>query len=195
MLRGTLRDVSVNIFDILEFREIGVELLGSRLYDTQTEKKKWHFGFGFFGHLHVRMPRSVVPLQVDYKLRKILSVWELELCLKNEDWLSEVMLISRLDGSDPKSSKLAFDVTAVMQLRSATMQVRGFYSKEKEHMQLSVFLGSLTLQDVGETFYELTKVHLDVFDYDVTFDAMSLTISSTELALCGAVTINGHTSV
>ncbi|UPK95817.1 hypothetical protein LCI18_006752 [Fusarium solani-melongenae] len=181
MLRGTLRDVSVNIFDILEFREIGVELLGSRLYDTQTEKMKWHFGFGFFGHLHVTMPRSVVPLQVDYKLRKILSVWELELCLKNEDWmnvmgieglaLSEVMLISRLDGSDPKSSKLSFDVTAVMQLRSATMQ------------------------DVGEIFYELTKVHLDVFDYDVTFDAMSLTISSTELALCGAVTINGHTSV
>ncbi|KAM6511002.1 hypothetical protein FSOLCH5_011448 [Fusarium solani] len=205
MLRGTLRDVSVNIFDILEFREIGVELLGSRLYDAQTEKMKWHFGFGFFGHLHVTMPRSVVPLQVDYKLRKILSVWELELCLKNEDWvnvmgieglaLSEVMLISRLDGSDPKSSKLTFDVTAVMQLRSATMQVRGFYSKEKEHMELSVFLGKLTLQDVGEIFYELTKVHLDVFDYDVTFDAMSLTISSTELALYGAVTINGHTSV
>ncbi|KAJ4178514.1 hypothetical protein NW755_013128 [Fusarium falciforme] len=205
MLRGTLRDVSVNIFDILESREIGVELLGSRLYDTQTEKKKWHFGFGFFGHLHVTMPRSVVPLQVDYKLRKILSAWELELCLKNEDWvnvmgtegltLSEVMLISRLDGSDPKSSKLAFDVTAVMQLRSATMQVRGFYSKEKEHMRLSVFLGNLTLQDVGEIFYELTKVRLDVFDYDVIFDAMSLTISSTELALCGAVTINGHTSV
>ncbi|KAI8652836.1 hypothetical protein NCS57_01349200 [Fusarium keratoplasticum] len=164
---------------------------------------KWHFGFGFFGHLHVTMPRSVVPLQVDYKLRKILSVWELELCLKNEDWvnvmgieglaLSEVMLISRLDGSDPKSSKLTFDVTAVMQLRNATMQVRGFYSKE--HMQLSVFLGNLTLQDVGEIFYELTKVHLDAFDYDVTFDAMSLTISSTELALCGAVTINGYTSV
>lgn len=88
MLRGTLRDVSVNIFDILEFREIGVELLGSRLYDAQTEKMKWHFGFGFFGHLHVTMPRSVVPLQVDYKLRKILSVWELELCLKNEDWVN-----------------------------------------------------------------------------------------------------------
>lgn len=48
---------------------------------------------------------------------------------------------------------------------------------------------------MGEIFYELTKVHLDVFDYDVTFDAMSLTISSTELSLCGAVTINGHTSV
>lgn len=88
MLRGTLRDVSVNIFDILEFREIGFELLGSRIYDTQTEKMKWHFGFGFFGHLHVTMPRSTVPLQVDYKLRKILSAWELELCLKNEDWVN-----------------------------------------------------------------------------------------------------------
>ncbi|RSL63205.1 hypothetical protein CEP54_005276 [Fusarium duplospermum] len=61
-------------------------------------------------------------------------------------------------------------------------------------MELSVFLGNLTLQDVGEIFFELTKVHLDVFDYDVTFDAMSLTISSTELSLSGAVTINGHTS-
>lgn len=29
-----------------------------------------------------------MPLQVDYKLRKILSVWELELCLKNEDWVN-----------------------------------------------------------------------------------------------------------
>ncbi|KAL6366118.1 hypothetical protein LRP88_00214 [Fusarium phalaenopsidis] len=123
---------------------------------------------------------SIVPLQVDYKLRKILSVWELELCLKNDDWvnvmgieglaLSEVMLISRLDGSDPKISKLTFDVTALMQLRSATMQVRGFYSKE--HMELSVFLGNLTLRDVGEIFYELTK-----------------------LPLYGAVTINGHTSI
>ncbi|KAI8654332.1 hypothetical protein NCS56_01390200 [Fusarium sp. Ph1] len=189
LAESTLRDVSVNIFDILEFREIGVELLGTRLYDTQKQGMKWHFGFGFFGHLHVTMPRSVVPLQVDYKLRKILSVWELKLCLKNDDWvnvmgieglaLSEVMLISRLDGSDPKISKLTFDVTALMQLRSATMQVRGFYSKE--HMELSVFLGNLTLRDVGEIFYELTKVHLDVFDYD--------------LPLYGAVTINGHTSI
>lgn len=87
-LRGTLRDVSVNIFDILEFREIGVELLGSRLYDTQKQGMKWHFGFGFFGHLHVTMPRSVVPLQIDYRLRKLLSVWELELCLKNDDWVN-----------------------------------------------------------------------------------------------------------
>ncbi|KAM0431435.1 hypothetical protein ACHAPT_005412 [Fusarium lateritium] len=203
MLRGTLRDVSVNIFDILEFREIGVELLGSRLYDTQAQGMKWHFGFGFFGHLHVTMPRSAAPMQVDYRLRKILSVWELELCLKNEDWvnvlgvegltLAEVMLISRLDGSDPKSSKLSFDVTAIMQLRDTVMQVRGFYSKD--HIELTVFLGNLSLKDVGEIFEELMGVHLDVFDYDVTFDVMSLTISSTELSLSGAVTINGHTSV
>ncbi|RMJ18012.1 hypothetical protein CDV36_002290 [Fusarium kuroshium] len=76
--------------------------------------------------------------------------------------LSEAMLISRLDGSDPKSSKLLFDVTAMMKLRKATVKARGFYSKD--HMEFSVFPGNLTLQDIDEISYELTKVHLDVFE-------------------------------
>ncbi|RSM03326.1 hypothetical protein CEP52_007429 [Fusarium oligoseptatum] len=71
------------------------------------------------------------------------------------------MLISRLDGSDPKSSKLLFDVTAMMKLRKATVQARRFYGKD--HMEFSVFPGNLTLQDIDEISYELTKVHLDVF--------------------------------
>ncbi|RSL88938.1 hypothetical protein CEP51_001507 [Fusarium floridanum] len=75
--------------------------------------------------------------------------------------LLEVMLISRLNGSDPKSSKLLFDVTAMMKLRKATVQAHRFYSKD--HMEFSVFPGNLTQQDIDEISYELTKVHLDVF--------------------------------
>ena len=55
-------------------------------------------------------------------------------------------------------------------------------------------LGNLTLRDVGELFYELFGIHLDIFDHDVTFNDMSLCVSSEGVSLSGEVTINGHTS-
>ena len=55
-------------------------------------------------------------------------------------------------------------------------------------------LGNLTLRDVGELFYELFGIHLDIFDHDVTFNNMSLCVSSEGVSLSGEVTINGHTS-
>ncbi|KAK7423709.1 hypothetical protein QQX98_000899 [Neonectria punicea] len=132
----------------------------------------------------------------------MLSTWELLVRLRDDEWkgvfgvenliLSEVEMVAQLDGSNPKSSKLSFSVSAFMQLRQARMQISGSYSKD--HYSLSVFIGDLTLRDVGQIFKELLKFDLDVFDHDVNFEAMSLIISSDGLFLAGAVSINGHTS-
>ncbi|KPM44468.1 hypothetical protein AK830_g2094 [Neonectria ditissima] len=202
LLRGSLRDINLNVFDILQFHEMGVELLGSPQYNVRKKKTEWRFGFGFFGNLHMSVPGTDIPLQVDYQLRKFMDTWELSIRLRDEKWkgvfgiknliLSEVEMLAKLDGTNPKSSKLSFAVSASMQLRQAHMNISGSYSKD--HYSLSVFVGNLTLRDIGQILKELLGFDLDVFDYDVKFEAMTLTISSDGLFLAGAVSINGHTS-
>jgi hypothetical protein len=86
VLRGSLEHVSVNVFDILTFREIGVELSGNQIYGLVEKKTKWSFGYGFFGKLDLNIPGTVVPLQVEYCLRRSLHSWLLQIRLKDDEW-------------------------------------------------------------------------------------------------------------
>ena len=52
MLRGSLEHVSVNVMDVLEFYEIGLELTGHNIYDTAEKGMKWNYSYGFFGKLN-----------------------------------------------------------------------------------------------------------------------------------------------
>jgi hypothetical protein len=85
-LRGSLEHVSVKILDVLEFTCIGVELSGTLRLSHNSGDSKWEFGYGFFGSLNLSVPGSVVPLKVDYLLRKEYSSWLLWLTLTDENW-------------------------------------------------------------------------------------------------------------
>ncbi|KAJ7214542.1 hypothetical protein GGX14DRAFT_542206 [Mycena pura] len=127
LLSGTLKDISINVLDLLEFKEIGVELLATQQFSTITRRTEWGFGFGFFGRIHLSVPGTVMPLKAEYRLRKMMSVWELRVCLTRAEWndvfgikgvsLSSVVMTARLNGTNPNESKLSLGVTASIQLR------------------------------------------------------------------------------
>jgi hypothetical protein len=85
-LRGSLEHVSVNVLDILTFREIGVELSGYKTHSLVKTESSWQFCYGFFGKLDLSVPGSVVPLQVECCLRKKFNSWLLQLRLKDDEW-------------------------------------------------------------------------------------------------------------
>ncbi|KAK3352468.1 hypothetical protein B0T25DRAFT_631239 [Lasiosphaeria hispida] len=200
-LRGSLEHVSVNILDILTFRQIGVELRGYKSYNLAKRESAWQFDYGFFGKLDLSVPGSVVPLQVEYYLRKSFNSWLLKLRLKDDEWndifgikdlkLSEVCLEARISTSS-KQKSLSVGIEANLQLRKTKFGVSGYYSKD--FYSIEAYLGDLTLQDVGEIFHELVGIPVDSFPHDVALRSMSLCVSSGGFALRGEVTINGHTS-
>ncbi|KAK4185850.1 hypothetical protein QBC35DRAFT_465229 [Podospora australis] len=200
-LRGSLEHVSVNVLDILTFRQIGVELNGYQTYSLAKDGSSWQFGYGFFGNLDLSVPGSVVPLQVDYYLRKTFHCWLLQLRLKDDEWndifgikdlkLSEVCLEAQISTSS-KEKALSVAIEANLQLRKTKFGVRGSYSKD--FYSIEAHLGDLTLHDVGEIFHELVGMQLDAFSHDVALRSMGLSVSSEGLSLKGEVTVNGHTS-
>ncbi|KAK3314082.1 hypothetical protein B0H66DRAFT_523455 [Apodospora peruviana] len=192
-LRGSLEHVSVNVLDILTFRQIGVELSGYQTYSVAKAGSSWQFDYGFFGKLDLSVPGSVVPLQVDYYLRKSFHSWLLQLRLKDDAWndLSEVSLEARIRTSS-KQKALSVGIAANLQLGKTKFGVRGYYSKD--FYSVEAHLGDLTLHDVGEIFHELVGIEIDAFSHDVALRSMSLRVSSEGFTLKGQVTINGHTS-
>ena len=201
VLRGSLEHVSVNIFDILTFTNIGVELSMFQRPDVKTGKHVWRFGYGFFGDLNVSVPGSVVPLQVDYTLRIIQGQYLLFLVLKDEEWqsvfgvnglnLKDVQMSAFLS-SLSKNEDLMLEVEAALEFKGATFLVKGSYSKTG--YCLEAFIGHLSLQDIGDLFNQITGANLDAFDHDVTFDSIQMSISSQGLALSGAITVNGYST-
>ncbi|KAI1759626.1 hypothetical protein GGR53DRAFT_527038 [Hypoxylon sp. FL1150] len=202
ILRSTLEHISVNVLDILEFREIGLELTAHQEYDMYEQKASWRFGYGFLGLVNVNVPGTAIPLQAEYCLRKEYKSWMLALRLTDDEWtdvfgvkglkLSEVMLQAMINSQNPGLSNLSFDIEAAFELRKTKLGIRGSYSKE--HFSIEAYVGNLTLHELGEVFTELVGYELGVFGYDVNFNAMVLRVSEKGIELRGQVTINGHTS-
>ncbi|KAI1858009.1 uncharacterized protein JN550_012902 [Neoarthrinium moseri] len=216
VLRGSLEHVSVNVLDILTFRQIGVELSGYKTYNLDKRGSSWQFEYGFFGNLDLNVPGSVVPLQVQYYLRKSFNGWLLQLRLQDDEWndifgikdlkasfpryfqsLSDVRLEAQIRTSS-EQKQLSVGVEANLQLRKTKFGVRGYYSKDPllfpDFYSIEAYLGDLTLHDVGEIFHELIGMEIDGFSHDVALRSMSLCVSSEGFTLRGEVTVNGHTS-
>jgi len=109
VLRGSMQHVSVNLLDILTFREIGIELTGHQIYNMTERKNKWSFGYGFFGKLDLNVPRTAVPLQVEYYLRQSFKSWILQLRLKDDEW-NDIFGVKGLKASPFRSRFLTSSV-------------------------------------------------------------------------------------
>ncbi|KAL0933939.1 uncharacterized protein CTRU02_210738 [Colletotrichum truncatum] len=202
VLRGSLEHVSVNVLDILTFQEIGIELNGYQTYSlAKRGSSTWQFGYGFFGKLDLSVPGSIVPLHVEYYLRKTFDSWLLQIRLEDDEWnnifgikdlkLSDVSLEAEIHNF-AKQKTFSVGIEANLELRKTKFGMRGYYSKE--FYSVTAYIGDLTLHDVGEIFHELIGLEIDGFSHDVSLRSMSLCISSKGFALRGEVTVNGHTS-
>ncbi|KAH8678491.1 hypothetical protein BX600DRAFT_376982 [Xylariales sp. PMI_506] len=202
VLRGSLPHMSVNMLDVLEVREIGIELTGTHYYDTTAGAMKWRLGYGFFGHLDLSVPSTSLLMQADYCIRKSFNSWILSVRLNDEQWnnvfgingfaLSEVVLEARLAFGKKRDTEFSFEVRASLQLWNRIFPIAGSYNKN--FYSLRTYLGNLSLQDVGEIFHELIGINLDVFDYDVALNSMYLGVTPRGFELSGEVTINGLNS-
>ncbi|KAK6345782.1 hypothetical protein TWF718_007688 [Orbilia javanica] len=201
VLTGSLDNVSVNIFDILTFTKIGVEVSAYQAIDPRTYRSAWQFGFGFFGHLNMSAPGSIMPLQVEYQLQHRYGSYMLSLTLQDDEWkdifgvkglnIKDVQLTAVLSNLS-KDVNCDFKVEAALNLNKTDFLISGTYSKS--NYRLEAFVGNLTLHDVGQLFTQVTGATLDVFDHDVTFNSIYVSISSDGLVLSGAITVNGYST-
>ncbi|KAJ3949664.1 uncharacterized protein N0V96_000788 [Colletotrichum fioriniae] len=202
VLSGSLDHVSVNVLDVLKFRQIGIELNGYQTYNLSDRgRSTWELGYGFFGKLDLSVPGTVIPLQVEYYLRKTIHSWRLQLRLKDDEWndvfgikglkLFDVALEAEIQTSAEKKT-FSVGIEANLELRKTKIGVHGYYSKD--FYSLEAYIGDLTLHDVGEIFHELIGTEIDSFSHDVALSSMRLCVSSNGFALRGEVTVNGHTS-
>ena len=86
VLRGVLRNMHLKLFDIIEFREIGIELSACEYYDAVQDKTLWDFGWGFFGKLNIMLQSNGAGINVDYLLQHTNEVWQLCLRLTSNEW-------------------------------------------------------------------------------------------------------------
>ncbi|KLO19379.1 hypothetical protein SCHPADRAFT_935442 [Schizopora paradoxa] len=196
LLRGSLEGISLNLFDVFEFKTIGVELLGHK------QGGAWDMGYGFFGEVNLTVPKSTMPLQVTYLLRKCGPIWTLALRLKDDEWkdcfgvkglnLREVNLLAFLSAGKAHGGGLTLQLGAIITLNGLVLKVSGSYGPAG--YSLFAEIGNFTLHDLGALFYEFLEIELDIFDHDITFNSISLLVSSTGLTLAGCITINGHTT-
>ncbi|CAK7232399.1 hypothetical protein SBRCBS47491_008256, partial [Sporothrix bragantina] len=202
VLRGSLEGTNVNVLDVLTFTRVGVEVgFCQRADDDNTGGSAWRRTYGFFGDLHLKVPGSVVPLQVQYKLTVGTGHYILFVLLKDDEWkdvfgvnglsLRDVQMTAILANLDEKA-ELQFRVQAALDWNDAQLLMSGSYSKTE--YSLDAYIGDLSLKELGKLFKRVTDYELEAFDHDVVFDSISLCISSDGLVLSGAVTVDGYST-
>ncbi|KAI1159157.1 hypothetical protein F5B18DRAFT_655977 [Nemania serpens] len=197
-LRGSFEECSVKVWDVLNFTQLGVEVI---LDMAGGQDQGVEVGLGFFGKVDITMPGSVVPLKAEYLMRHMNDEYTLAVTLTDDEWrdcfgiknltLSEVNFFGVLSEPSSKAS-LLLQIEAVLELNNTDIVIKGSYSKDE--FSLEAYIGNLTLQEVGSIFTNITGHHLDVFDHDVTFNSLSLIVSNEGVALAGSITINGHST-
>jgi hypothetical protein len=95
-LRGSV-DQSLWLGDIIRFRKVGVEVSVISISSLGHDKTAWKLGYGLFGELEIhKIPRTYLPLRVNYWMRKIGDTYGLRMALSSEEWTS-VFGIKNLD--------------------------------------------------------------------------------------------------
>lgn len=82
-LRGSFEECSVKVWDILNFTQLGVEVI---LDMAGGEDQGVDVGLGFFGKVDITMPGSVVPLKAEYLMRHMNDEYTLAVALTDDEW-------------------------------------------------------------------------------------------------------------
>ncbi len=85
-LQGSLDNISLRVLGVLEFRRLGIEVVGNQAWSVKEQRMAWRLGYGFFGELNLSVPGTVMPLQVAYRLQELGGAWQLDLRLRNGEW-------------------------------------------------------------------------------------------------------------
>lgn len=86
-LDGSFPGVQKKVCEGLTLTSVGVELLGIRRMERFPRPRAvMDYGFGVFGTLNIDVSGSVVPLELDYRIREIGKVLQLSADIRGDIW-------------------------------------------------------------------------------------------------------------
>ncbi|KAH7305333.1 hypothetical protein B0I35DRAFT_464926 [Stachybotrys elegans] len=202
VLQGALTDMSWKLWDVLDFRTVGVEVSTTKVA-TIGDDNCWSFGYGFFGEVHVCDIFGPAPLELKYRMNKTGDLLALLMSFQSDLWkdacgvkgfdLNNISFQTTFKAEAIKDT-FTCQVSAQGRLGGINLTLRGFFGKKT--YQLAAHVGNLKWADIAAIYHQVmgTPLSVDMHGNDLTFEDLSLQISNTGVEFYGKVTFNGRSS-
>ncbi|KAF8122693.1 hypothetical protein EV363DRAFT_1553609, partial [Boletus edulis] len=187
ILEGVFPGLTVSPVSGLTLTSIGVRLLGIRGFSfTPEPHSTLTFGFGVFGTMKLKVPGSVVPLNLDYEMgltgRTVNlcaeisgSIWEDALGVKGL-LLEDVVFGTTFSTTSPWKS-FSFDVSATFSYMSSQAYLLGSYAAGG-HFSLTAELDNFGTDEISDLFFAIFSNSLTLPDFDVHVGSAIVSIVS-----------------
>ncbi|KAG9096176.1 hypothetical protein FRC06_008959, partial [Ceratobasidium sp. 370] len=148
-------------------------------------KRSMEYGFKIFGDMHIKVPGSVTPLELDFEIGEFGGVAELEASVKGGVWknvfgtrinLDMVQLSTSFEWTKPLES-LDFTLKAHLRAGSASALISGKYSAGGNY-SISAYVQDLRCEGVADLFRHYTGEELSLPSHvDVTIGSATIEIA------------------
>ncbi|KDQ13587.1 hypothetical protein BOTBODRAFT_175576 [Botryobasidium botryosum FD-172 SS1] len=186
-LQGVFPNTQAEPISGVKFTSIGVRLIGSEATADTPEGSKTSgkdFSYSVFGSMHLTVPGSSIPLDLDYDITEAGGAVSLSAQL-SKDWehafgvpdltLQEVAFSADFDLVEPLST-LKFDISATMKAGDTPISLHGSYSTQGDY-SLSASISNLDFSGINGLYQHLFGETLLPPDVDVHIGAATLTIA------------------
>ncbi|KAG8679098.1 hypothetical protein FRC09_019259 [Ceratobasidium sp. 395] len=196
VIRGLLRtprlpEAEDGIPGIRLHKDVVLTRIGLLIYGVGTStlginpKRSMEYGFKIFGDMHIKVPASVTPLELDFEIGEFGGVAELAAAVKGDMWknvfgtginLDMVQLSASFEWKEPLQS-LDFDLRAHLQAGSASALVSGKYSAGADY-SLSAYVQDFGCDGVVDLFRHYTGEELSLPTHvDITIGSATIEIA------------------
>ncbi|KAG8775918.1 hypothetical protein FRC12_001190 [Ceratobasidium sp. 428] len=176
----------IPLCDDVMLSRVGVLFYGISVPDFGlSHKETMNYGFKLFGDMHIKVPGSVTPLELDFEIGEFAGVVGLEAAVKGNVWknafgvgidLEMVRLSATFEPTSPLKS-LDCMLSAYLRAESASAFVTGTYTAGGGY-SASAFVQNLGCQGVADLFRHYTGDELVLPNHiDVLIGSASIEIS------------------
>ncbi|KAG8711415.1 hypothetical protein FRC08_015924, partial [Ceratobasidium sp. 394] len=172
-------------------KDVVLTRIGLLIYGIGTStlgiesKRGMEYGFKIFGDMHIKVPSSVTPLELDFEIGEFGGVAELEASVKGDVWknifgtginLDMVQLSASFGWTKPLET-LDFALRAHLRAGSASALVSGTYSAGGNY-SISAYVENLGCEGVIDLFRHYTGEELSLPSHvDITIGSASIEIA------------------
>ncbi|KAG8718276.1 hypothetical protein FRC09_012899 [Ceratobasidium sp. 395] len=183
---GQMAREGVKLCNNITLTQIGVRVFGLSVPTLGLDsKEEMEYGFKIFGDMHIKVPGSVTPLDLDFEIEEFGGTVGLEATVKGDVWknafgvgidLDLVRLSATFNASAPLTS-LDCSLSAHLRAESASASIMGFYTVGGNY-SVSAYVENLGCQGVADLFRHHTGQELLLPDHvDITIGSAIVEIS------------------
>ncbi|QRV90278.1 hypothetical protein RhiJN_18296 [Ceratobasidium sp. AG-Ba] len=175
----------IHLCDDVVLTRIGVLLFGISTPSGMNDKQVTKCGFRIFGDMHIKVPGSVTPLELDFEMGEFGGAVTLEAAVKGDVWknafgvgidLDVVRLSAAFDASSPLQS-LDCSLSAHLRADSISALVVGKYKSTNDY-SVSAYVQDLGCEGVADLYRHHTGEELLIPTHvDITVGSASIEIS------------------